>query len=213
MPNQTLCRTPLQKCGRVQCRSGWHKARATRWVSKGGFAHENPRTWGAGGKAACSQGLYGESACTELCLQPPLSSTAPPGTGRAALRCGQEVNCRSWSLPARLDWTYHGGRHKTGTQICSAGWESRPWFPMPSWSKKGMHAQRRWRCSPALLRPWQVQCYTESSSSTQLLPTPARCSETTSKRCLIVDGLPSKPNPFGALYTSHFLPLQGVPAL
>lgn len=99
-------------------------------------------------------------------------------------------------------------------QLCSGGWESRTRVPVSWWGRKGMDARRCWRRSLSLLRPRQVQRYTETSSSKLLLPTPLPGAQKLWARGVwSLDGLLSKPKPFGAPYISLFLPLQGASAL
>lgn len=99
-------------------------------------------------------------------------------------------------------------------QLCSAGWESRTWVPGSWWGRKGMDARRCWRRSLSLLRPRQVQRYVETSSSKLLLPNPLPGAQKSWARVVwSLDGLLSKPKPFGAPYSSLFLPLQGASAL
>lgn len=165
-----------------------------------GSAYENTRTYFQSTNVQLQASLQPRvcrgSPSRRCCLFPPLCRSV----------CGEEVTVHHLLCHGRTqgqikqehDFDLVAQSQELGSFLCAGGRES---------------IHRSCDAAPSLPQPWQLQHYKEPSTSTcccQPLPSTQRLQAGV---VWSVDGLICKPKPFGAPYSSHFLPLSGCMCL
>ena len=175
----------LKKYGKIQLRTRVALTQYNRVSVQDRFCSWKPKDIFSTNQKACSQVGYRESPLKSCawCVPRPAQPAAATRKGSAAEWAGTE---NSQPTSSSTTWSNLPGRTAQKRDAKLLCWLGRTWVPISFWWRNGSHVQRCWRRSSSPLRPRQVQCYEEPSSSMPLLPTPCQCSENMSKSCLII---------------------------